>query len=82
MVETRLGEAQLYFTPKTKGFSCQLIASALLEGRASSASQAALMLGRSVLSFVLSDAFLIKMVIIGAFCKVLLGEFAFLQALP
>lgn len=33
-------------------------------------------------SFVMSDAFLIKMEITGAFCKVLLGEFAFLQALP
>lgn len=52
-----------------------------LEDGARSASQTALTLGRSVPSFVLSDAFLIKTVIIGAFPKVLLGEFAFLQAL-
>lgn len=64
------------------GSPASSITSASVEDRASPASQAAPMLGRSVPSFVLSDAFLIKMEIIGAFHKVLLGEFAFLQALP
>lgn len=64
------------------GSPASSIASVPLEDGASSASQAAPVLGRSVPSFVLSDAFLIKMEIIGAFRKVLLREFAFFQALP
>ena len=63
------------------GSAVSSVASAPLEVGASSASQAVPVLGRSVPSL-LSDAFLIKMETIGAFRKVLLGEFAFLQALP
>lgn len=69
-------------SPPWHGFLCHVIASCTL-GRwsplcVSDSSHA----GKSVPSFVLSDAFLIKTVIIGAFPKVLLGEFAFLRALP